>query len=108
MANQFTSYLAKDVGNVASTLVTVANATQTTMIGMSIANTSNADITASAYMTRSNVNYYIIKDASIPVGKTFVPVGGEQKTVLIAGDALKVVSSAANSADVIVSVLNIT
>lgn len=108
MANQFTSYLAKNVGNVASTLVTVANATQTTLIGMTIANTSNADITASVYMTRSATDYYLVKDASIPVGKTFVPVGGEQKTVLIAGDALKVISSSANSADVIVSVLNLT
>ena len=108
MANQFTSYVAKDVGNAASTLVTVANATQTTLIGMTIANTSNADITASVYVTRSAVDYYLVKDATVPVGKTFVPVGGDQKVVLIAADALKAVSSSANSADVIVSVLNIT
>lgn len=108
MANQFTSYMARNVGNAASTLVTVANATQTTLIGMTIANTSNADITASVYVTRSAADYYLIKDASVPVGKTFVPIGGDQKVVLIAGDALKAATSSANSADVIASVLNIT
>jgi hypothetical protein len=108
MANQFTSYVARNVGNSASTLVTVANATQTTLIGMTVANTSNADITASVYITRSAVDYYLVRNASVPVGKTFVPVGGDQKVVLVAGDALKAATSSANSADVIVSVLNIT
>jgi len=35
-------------------------------------------------------------------------VGGDQKTVMITSDALKVVTSAASSADVVTSVLNIT
>lgn len=108
MANTFTSYVAKNVGTSPSTLVTVANATQTTLIGMTIANTSNAAITANVIVTRSAVDYYLVKDASVPVGKTFVPVGGDQKIVLIAGDALKVSASSANSADSIASVLNIT
>lgn len=108
MSNVFTSYVAKNVGTGASTLVTVANATQTTLIGMTVANTSNASITTDVYVTRSGTDYYLVKGASVPVGKTFVPIGGDQKVVLVAGDALKAVSSSANSADVIASVLNIT
>jgi hypothetical protein len=54
------------------------------------------------------VDFYLIKDATVPVGGTLVVVGGDQKTVLITGDALKVISSTAASADVITSVLNIT
>jgi hypothetical protein len=108
MANVFTSYVAKDVGTGGSTLVTVAAATQTTLIGLTMANTSASDITVDVYFTRSAVDYYIAKGALVPVGKTFVAVGGDQKVVLITGDALKVKSSAATSADAIASVLNIT
>jgi len=108
MANTFTSYVAKDVGTSASTLVTVAASTQTTLIGLTVANTSASPITCDVYFTRSAVNYYIVKGAIVANGRTFVAVGGDQKTVLITGDALRVVTSAAASADVIASVLNIT
>lgn len=108
MANSFTSYVAKNVGTSASTLLTVAGGTTSTLIGMTVANTSASSITCDIYFTRSAVDYYLIKGASIPVGKSFVAIGGDQKTVLIAGDALKVVSSAATSADAIVSALNIS
>jgi hypothetical protein len=108
MANNFTSYMNKNVGTSAATVVTVAASTQTTIIGLSFANTTTSPITASAYITRSAVDYYLIEDATVPVGSSLVVVGGDQKTVMITGDALKVVTSAASSADVITSVLNIT
>jgi len=108
MANTFTSYVAKNVGTSASTLVTVASATQTTVIGLSVANTSASAITCDIYFTRSGTDYYVVKGANVPTGSTFIAVGGDQKLVLITGDALKVVTSAATSADVVASVLNIT
>lgn len=108
MANTFTSYLTKNVGTSASTVVTVGASTQTTIIGLSFANTTTSPITASAYITRSGTDYYLIKDATVPVGSSLVVVGGDQKTVMITSDALKVVTSAASSADVVTSVLNIT
>ena len=108
MANTFTSYMNKDVGTSAATVVTVGASTQTTIIGLSFANTTTSPITASAYITRSAVNYYLIEDATVPVGSSLVVVGGDQKVVMVTGDALKVITSAAASADVITSVLNIT
>lgn len=108
MANTFTSYVNKNVGTSAATVVTVAASTQTTIIGLSFANTTTSPITADAYITRSAVDYYLIKGATVPVGSSLVVVGGDQKTVMITGDALKVVTSAASSADVVTSVLNIT
>ena len=108
MANTFTSYVAKSVGTSASTLVTVAAATQTTVIGMTVANTTASAITCDIYFTRSAVDYYIIKSATVQPGTAFVAVGGDQKVVLTTGDALKVVTNTASSADVIASVLNIT
>ena len=108
MANNFTSYLNKNVGTSAATVVTVGSSTQTTIIGLSFANTTTSPITASAYITRSGTDDYLITNATVPVGSSLVVVGGDQKTVMITGDALKVVTSAASSADVITSVLNIT
>jgi hypothetical protein len=108
MANNFTSYLNKDVGTSAAAVVTVGASTQTTIIGLSFANTTTSPITASAYITRSAVDYYLIKDATVPVGSSLVVVGGDQKTVMVTGDVLNVITSAAASADVVTSVLNIT
>jgi hypothetical protein len=108
MPNTFTSYVNKDVGTSAATVVTVGAATQTTVIGMSVANTTSSPITVDAYITRSGVDYYLIETATVPVGSSLVIVGGDQKVVLITSDALKVISSAASSADVVTSVLNIT
>jgi len=108
MANTFTSYVNKDVGTSAATVVTVGASTQTTVIGMSCANTTTSPVTVDAYFTRSAVNYYLVKGATVPVGGSLVIVGGDQKVVLIASDALKVVSSTAASIDVVTSALNIT
>jgi hypothetical protein len=108
MANVFTSYVNKDVGTSAATVVTVAASTQTTLIGMSCSNTTSSPVTVDAYITRSAVNYYLVKGATVPVGGSLVIVGGDQKVVLITSDALKVLSSAATSIDLVTSVLNIT
>jgi len=108
MANTFTRYLNKDVGTSAASVVTVGASTQTTIIGLSFSNTTTSPISVSAYITASAVDYYLIKNATVPVGGTLVVVGGDQKTVLVTGDVLNVISSAAASADVITSVLNIT
>jgi len=106
--NTFTSYMAKSVGTSASTLVTVGASTQTTAIGLTVANTSASQITIDVYVTRSAVDYYVVKGAAVQAGTSFVAVGGDQKLVLKSSDALNVVSSAASSADVILSVLEIT
>jgi hypothetical protein len=108
MANTFTSYLTSQVGTTASTVVTVGSSTQTTVIGMSIANVIASPATCDVYITRSSINYYLIKGATVAPGGTLVIVGGDQKVVLTTGDALKVVASTAASMDVITSVLNIT
>lgn len=106
--NTFTSYANKNVGTSPATIVTVGSSTQTTIIGLAVANTSTSPITADVYFTRSAVDYYLIKGATVPVGSSLVVVGGDQKVVLITADVLKVVTSAASSADVVTSVLNIT
>lgn len=104
MAYTNTSYMAKSVGTSASTLTTVASATTSTITSLVVANTTTSPITCDVYVTRSAVDYYLVKAATVPVGGSLEVMQGN-RVVLIASDALKVVSSVASSADVIVSVL---
>jgi hypothetical protein len=109
MPNTFTSYVNKDVPTSNATIVTAAGGSQTTIIGLSCTNTSVANnITANVYITRSGVDYYVVRYAPVPVGGALVVVGGDQKLVLTAGDTLRVSSSANTSMDVITSALVIT
>jgi hypothetical protein len=107
MANTFKSYPSKNVGTSAASVYTCPSATQTTLIGLSMANTSASPITTDAYITRSAVNYYLVKGATVPVGGSLVVVGGDQKVVLQPSDVLYVVNSAASSGDCFASLLEI-
>lgn len=108
MANTFKNSFSKSVGTSAATVYTAPSATQTTLIGLSVANTTTSPITCDAYITSSAVDYFLIKTGVVPVGGSLIIVGGDQKVVLEAADALKVVTSAASSADVVCSLLEIT
>ena len=100
-----TSYVAKDVGTSASTLVTVAGATTAAITSLVVANTTASSITTDVYFTRSAVDYYLVKTATVPVGGSLEVMQGN-RMVLIAADVLKVATNVASSADVVVSVLN--
>lgn len=106
--NTFTRYVASNVGTTPVTLVTAAAATQTTIIGCTAANTTSSPITVSLYVTASATNYYIVKNATIPVGGSLALFGADGKLVINTGDAVNVVSSAATSTDVILSCLQIS
>lgn len=108
MANNFKNYLSKNVGTSPALIYTCPSATQTTAIGFSVANTSASPITCDAYITSSAVDYYLIKMAVVPVGGSLVIVGGDQKVVLEAADAIYVVTSVATSADAVLSILEIS
>ena len=105
--NTFKSYANKNVGTSAATVYTCPASTQTTLIGLSMANTSASPITTDAYVTRSAVNYYLVKGATVPVGGSLVIVGGDQKVVMQASDVLYILNSAATSGDCFASLLEI-
>jgi len=60
-----TSYAAKNVGTSASTLTTVASATTAAVSSLIVSNTSTSPITTSVYFTRSAVDYYLVKSATV-------------------------------------------
>jgi len=105
MANTFKNYFGKDVAS-NTTIFTAGGGVQATIIGMSIANITAAPVSCNVFITASGVDYYMVKDASIAVGGALVPVGGDQKLVLEATDAIK--CSATSNCDVILSVLEIS
>jgi hypothetical protein len=100
--------------NTDMTIYTGKSGTETTIIGMSIANITTSQVTVDVKIesntsdTETNANVFLIKDAPIPVGGTLVPVGGDQKIVLLNTDVLKVQSDTANSVDTTLSILEIT
>ena len=108
MANVFKNFFSKNVGASAATVYTAPSATQSTVIGFSAANTSNSPVTVDAYITSGGVDYYLVKGATVPNGGALVIVGGDQKVVLEASDAVKMISSAATSIDAVLSVLEIS
>jgi len=114
MANAFKSETDTGIGTSPSTIYTCPASTQTTIIGLTCANivTSQIEIDvqldASTRTSGAEDSVYIIKDAPIPVGSSLVVVGGEQKIVMEPGDTIKVTSNTATSADVAMSILEIS
>lgn len=100
-----TSYVAKNVSTGGSTLTTVASATTAAIASLIVSNTTaSSTITCDVYFTRSAVNYYLVKGATIPAGGALEVIQGN-RVVLIASDALVVVAGTASSADAVASVL---
>ena len=105
MSNNFKSYgLSNNTAN--TNLYTVPLATQTTAIGLVVANKTQGTVTASVQINRSGGNYYIIQSAPILTGSSLVVIGGDQKVVLQANDSVSISSSA--NTDAWISVLEIS
>ena len=109
MANAFKIKTDTAVGTSPATIYTCPSSTETTIIGLSIANIVTSQITADVQLENNDGdNIYLIKAAPIPVGSTLVVVGGDQKVVMEASDVLKVTTNTASSGAVALSILEIT
>lgn len=99
MANVFKNYTSASVGTSPVTTYTVPSATVAVTIGLNVANTTASQITVDVQAA----SVYVVKDAPIPSGSALSVLDG--KIILEAADTVVVTSSAATSADVILSVL---
>jgi hypothetical protein len=90
-----------------STLTPVIASGQTaTLIGLSIANTTGATINVSAKVVKADTtSAYLIRNAAVLPGGALAIVGGDQKVVIEQGDSITASSSAATSADAVISYL---
>jgi hypothetical protein len=98
------SYAVKDVLTTGSTVISSIASGTVAVSSLILANTGISPITVSAYITRSSINYYLVYQATVPVGGSLEAIQGN-RVVLKASDSLSVVSSVATSCDAFVSAL---
>ncbi len=111
MANNFKTFTAQNIDTSSSkaTLYTCPSSTETTIIGLNIANILTVSITVTVELLDGGSTItHVVKDAIVPVGSSLVVVGGDQKIVMNSTDILKVYGSEANCCDAVLSVLEIT
>lgn len=110
MASEFKRKTQRDVGTSLTAIEDYSCPANTiaTVIGLSVANKTSNTIFVDATLDTGSANTYLIKTAPVPIGGTLIVVGGDQKVVLEAGDQVRVESDTANSADVIMSILEIS
>lgn len=110
MANTFTRKVSRSIGTSATAVgsYTVGASTQTTVIGLTLANRTGSQVLADVTLNDGSNDTYMVKDAPIPAGSSLVVVGGDQKVVLVTNDSIKVTSDTASSIDAIMSILEIT
>ena len=97
-----------NVGDFGGVSNAVADGSQITLIGMTIANRVSSVISVDVQLHDGSNSTYIVKAAPVPVGGSLIVVGGDQKIVLNVGHKIIVTSNTASSADVIMSFLEIT
>ena len=109
MANAFKNRTLRAVGTSPTDVgAVVASSTETTLIGMTLANITSGVISVTATLNDGTNTTHIVKDAPIPTGGSLILLGGDQKVVLMTGDKVIVTSNTASSVDVIMSFLEIT
>ena len=104
MANNFKNALARNVGTTPVQVYQAPASKKAIIIELDVCNTTLGAVTASVYITSGGQDYYVVKNAPVPVGGSLQVIAG-QKIVLTNLDSVNVVSSSAASIDVIGSIL---
>ena len=104
MAQNFRRYTSNNVGTAPATVMTADS--YDTVVGISISNVTVGTINVDCYINDGSNDIYLVKTAPILSGSTLQIIDGGARFVLHSGDALKVVSDTASSADVWVSAVD--
>ena len=113
MANTFKLKSANNLTTSLATKYTVPSSTTAVVLSISFANTSNASKTVDVQIisdtndVTQNANAYLGKSLPVPAGGTLEIMQGN-KLVLQTTDVIKAKASAANSVDILISVMEIT
>ena len=104
MAQNFRRYTSNNVGTGAATVMTADS--YDTVVGISVSNVTGSAITVDVYINDGSNDIYLVKSAPIVQGGMLQIIDGGSRFVLQSGDALKVISDTASSADVWVSAVD--
>ena len=77
-----------------------------TVVGISVCNVASATINVDVYINDGSNDIYLVKSAQIVQGGMLQIIDGGSRFVMHSGDALKVISDTASSADVWVSAVD--
>ena len=99
-----TSYAVKNVSTSGSTVISSISSGTVAVSSLILSNTGSSPITVNAYIARSSVNYYLVYQATVPVGGSLEVIQGN-RVVMLTGDSMVVTSSVATSCDAFVSAL---
>ena len=77
-----------------------------TVVGISVCNVASATINVDVYINDGSNDIYLVKSAPIVQGGMLQIIDGGSRFVMHSGDALKVISDTASSADVWVSAVD--
>jgi hypothetical protein len=110
MATNFKSKRTAGIGTTLTSVgsYTVPASTQTTVIGLTLCNTTSNTVTASVSYYDGTSDTYLVRNAYVAVGGTLIVAGGDQKLVMETGSSIRVQSSTATSLDAILSILEIS
>lgn len=108
MANTFRLKTKANIGVTTVGIYTVPSATMTTVIGLTLANTSGGSINVGVGITRTGSdNVSIIKNIPVPQGSSLEVMQGN-KIIMEATDTITVVSDTSSSLDASLSILEMT
>jgi|TARA_B100001287_G_C22463345_1_gene426108 hypothetical protein len=109
MPNTFKLFTKKNIGTADSDVYTCPSSTQTTIIGLNLANTKNSlKQTTVKLINNDGDSCHLIKSGPVPVGGALVVVGGDQKVVMNTNDKLRISADDSSCIDVALSILEIT
>ena len=76
------------------------------LISIRLANIVTSTVNVDVYIRRSSVDYYLIKNAPIASGGSIELIDSGSKIVMVSGDVLYAIASAATSVDAMVSAVD--
>jgi hypothetical protein len=108
MATFFRNTVAKDIGTIPREVIETADNARVTVIGMSLANTTEFVIFADVLVQNdTSTEAYYAKDIIIPPNSSARIVNGGEKLILTSSNVLKVIASEDNSLDAVISYVEI-
>ena len=110
MANTFTNTLNSQIGTSDVTVYTPGSGiVYSTIIGYTVSNVTAGNIQVDLFIRDTDsTEVYLLKGTTVEPGQAIVPVGGEQKLVVLPNQEVCVRSNTASSADCTISVLEIS
>jgi hypothetical protein len=108
MATFFRNTVAKDIGTTPREVIETADNSRVTVIGMSLANTTDFVVLADiSVLNDTSTEAYYAKGIIIPPNSTARVVNGGEKLILTNSNVLKILSSVDNSLDAVISYVEI-